>query len=689
MRKKILKTVILSSLLAVGGSGIVPANAAIGGNNYNSCYSAGERAFAASDYVVAAENFAQALKYKPDDLRSHLKYAQALFSLSKYDESQSHLQTVLQNSPNNIIARLFLAENYAQLGNKDAAKEQLSWILNVQPNHARAKALYAEITGEPIVPEKENASVEAAETAEKPEVEKAPAQEADSVADKAVVEDNHAEVLYSEKDDKAQDNVEPVADNDDEIEAEIEVKDPYQSAKPSEEEKSDKLADASILKNDDNMTFTPYVAGQTKKPVMTMVEKPKMPAAREDIKNTDLKSFFDAGKNSFVVALEKTRYEIEKGDLDAAEKTVELAGKIARAEDKTRNILETQIFKSLIMIYKCEYEKFGKNLLTLKPALSTESYQSFLDIYSQSEAAKSEDDKRRLAAGVAIGAGHNAVVANLLKPIFDKNPGDTILAGMLSEAQFHNYDYEGAGETLRRFAEAQPENSEAQFNLARFYLTADYKPELARKYATLASDLKPEDPRNGIILGLTDYSEGKVNEGIARIKSLMETVEDTSLKAICQRLIADGEANAGENASQKFIAMLALPGSSHGDKAALRYVGEDELKAGSYFSAIDKFAKADEGVEIGRVYLGLASALTSAGETEMAATAAGYGVKLLKEEMSKGKSLSRASLYMALYNYERGDKDSAIASVDIGMNSKDLDRSTYKKLIGLYESLVD
>ena len=77
---------------------------------------------------------------------------------------------------------------------------------------------------------------------------------------------------------------------DDEIEAEIEVKDPYQSSKPSEEEKADKLADASILKNDDSMTFTPYIAGQSKKPVQAMVEKPKMPAAREDIKNTDGKT---------------------------------------------------------------------------------------------------------------------------------------------------------------------------------------------------------------------------------------------------------------------------------------------------------------------------------------------------------------------------------------------------------------
>ena len=78
---------MLASLLVVNGSQNTVVNPAISGTNYNSCYSAGEKAFALSDFVNAADNFAEALKYKPDDLRSHLKYAQSLYSLNKYDES--------------------------------------------------------------------------------------------------------------------------------------------------------------------------------------------------------------------------------------------------------------------------------------------------------------------------------------------------------------------------------------------------------------------------------------------------------------------------------------------------------------------------------------------------------------------------------------------------------------------------
>ena len=399
-----------------------------------------------------------------------------------------------------------------------------------------------------------------------------------------------------------------------------------------------------------------------------------------------MKSFFNEAKESFIVNLEKARFEIEQGDLKSAEKTIETAYKLARNTKNSRNMLEVQIFKSLIYIYKCEFQQFGKHLMTLKPVLSTETYQSFLDIYSKSDELKNENDKKRLAAGVAIGAGHFNVASTLLTPVFESNPEDPILYSMLTEAQLSSFNYDEAEKTLKKFADTKSDNSEAQFNMARFYLTANYQPELAKKYAKIASDLAPEDARCKIILALTDYSEGKIEEGIAKINEILPSLEDTSMKAICQRLIKDGE-KASKDPSKNFISMLALPGSKNASLSSYRFAGEEDLLAGSYFSAMVKFEKANERVEMGRVYLGLASALTSANETEMASTAAGYGLKLINEDMAKGKHIARASLYKALYDYERGDKDSAIATIDVGMNCKDLDYSTYNKLVSLYESL--
>ena len=690
MQKNFIFSIILASLLVSSGSIV---QAAIAPSNYNSCYSAGEKAFATSDYVIAAENFAQALKYKPDDLRSRLKYAQSLYSLNKFDESSEHIEKVLQNSPNNIMARICMAENLIGLGKNDKAKEQIEWILKVQPNHQKAKSLlakidnnYSEETVNIAVPaekavDSESETAKVSETAETVDAVKA----AEEVV--AKMEKTIPESFESKNELKL---VEPInAEHSDNASEQNENRVEQNYSQVEQDNSSIKKEEQSILNSsEEKMVFKPYIAGENKKAKQNTEEelKPLMPSARTDIEKTDLESFFKLGKDSFIVNLEKARYEIENGDLKSAEKTVELADKIARNGKNNRNIIETQIFKSLIYIYQCEYQKFGKHLMTLKPVLSTDTYQSFLDIYSKASELKDDDEKRRLAAGVAVGAGHFKIASSLLKPVFEKVPDDAIIYGMLSDAQLSSFDYGGAEETFKKYAELHTDNAEAQFNLARFYLTANYQPELSKKYAKLASELAPEDARCKIIIALTDYSEGKINEGIEKIKELLPNLKDSSMKAICERLISDGE-KAAKDSSKNFITMLALPGSKRSDSSSFRFAGEDDLRVGSYFSALDKFSKADELVEMGRVYLGLASTLTSANEIEMASIAAGYGLKLINQDMSRGKHISRACLYKALYDYERGDKDSAIASIDVGLNCKDLDFSTYNKLVSLYDNL--
>lgn len=665
MHKNTLQSMILASIIVLNGSCCPEVSAAISETTYSGCYSAGEKAYALSDYTLAAENFAEALKYKPDDLRSRLKYAQALYSMNKYDESIDNLQRVLQNSPNNIIARINLAENYIKLDKKEDAKEQLEWVLKTQPNHVKAKTMLETLgsTSSETNVESQNILVP---------------------AEKAVDSENTSEKIAKIE------NVD--LSETQEVTNEIKVIEPSsaENTESTNEKESISVAkeESPILNNSETMTFTPYVAGQNQKAKAEekTQNKPRMPKARIINEDISMDTFFKAGKDSFIVNVEKARYEIEKGDLKSAEKTLELADKYARAGKNGRNILEVQIFKSLVYIYKCEFQNFGKHLMTLKSVLSTDTYQSFLDIYAKSDELKDDNDKRRLSAGVAMGAGHFSVASALLKPVFEKNPDDPIVYSMLSEAQLSSFDYDGAENTIKKFAEIKSDNAEAQFNLARFYLTANYNADLAKKYAKLASELNPEDARCKIILALVDYSEGKINEGITKIKELLPSLEDTSMKAICQRLIKDGE-KASNDPAKNFISMLALPGSKNADLSSFRFAGEDDLLAGSYFSAMTKFEKADEKVEMGRVYLGLASALNSANEIEMASIAAGYGLKLINEDMAKGKHLARASLYKALYDYERGDKDSAIASIDVGMNSKDLDYSTYNKLVSLYDSL--
>ena len=714
---------ILASLLIVNSSNNSVVNATPEVNSYSNCYSAGERAYSTSNFEKAAENFAQALIYKPDDLRARLKYGQALFSLNKYEESSQQLQRVLQNSPNNIIARIYLAENYIHLGKTEEAKEQLDWVLKNQPNHQKAKSLYKNLNGnikeETKASNKQIKELPSINIIEPIKIEK---EEKNKIDKKDVKE----ETVLNSKDTKSSKNnlsknsdiqlIQPInADDEDNMSSEetIEIipqkvnktKEviPQKVDETKEEEipvepkdnnfilnsQENNIEDNSILeKQDKSMTFTPYVSKNKAKTskAKEVAIKNLMPEARTDITDTDMKSFFKAGKASFLVNLEKARFEIEKANLIEAEKTIEIADKLARDLNNSRGTLEAQIFKSLIYIYKCEFTKFGKHLMTLKPALSNGTYKSFLDIYSKSEETKDEFERRRLAASVAVGAGHYAVVVDLLKPVFEKNPKEPIVYSMLSDAQLNIYDYDGAEKTFLKFAEERKDSAEAQFNLARFYLTANYKPELAKKYANIAAELAPNDARNKIIIALTDYSQGKVKEGINQIKEVMPSLEDSSMKAICQRIVLDGEKSTNDS-KQNYVSMLALPCSKYADSSSLRFAGEDNLKNGSYFSALEKFEKADDGVEMGRVYLGLASALTHENEMDMASISAGYGLKLINEDMSKGKNLARACLYKALYDYERKDTDAAIAKIDLGLNCKDLDYSTYNKLVSLYENL--
>ena len=668
VRKNFVKLLIIASIILLNSSHNTILNAEVKGNSYNSCYEAGEKALAISDFTVAAENFAEAIKYKPEDFRARLKYAKSLYSLKKYEESNQQLQIVLQNSPNNIMARINLAENYIQLEKKDLAKEQLDWILKVQPNHQKAKSLYESFYSDNT--EKENNKNNSIYINEETTINK-----------ETTVNEDNISIVVPKKEEKI--------DNPPKVEKTEEIKVEEKTESIKEEENNISTKENLLLeKKDKSFQFTPYISGSKKKsknPEESRTNK-LLPKAKLDIKDTDINSFLKQGKDSFIVNLEKARYEIEKGDLKTAEKTVETADKIARTDKNSRNILEAQIFKSLIYVYQCDFNKFGKHLMTLKPALSKESYQSFLDVFSKSNELKTEDDKKRLAASVAIGAGHYAVVSNLLKPVFEHNPDEPIIYAMLSEAQLGLFDYNEAEKTLKTFAETHSNSAEAQFNLARFYLTAKYNPELARKYANETINLIPNDARSKILIALIDYSEGKIEEGINKIKEIMPNLEDNSMKAICQRILSDGEKNT-KTSSKNFISVLALPCSEHSDSSSLRFAGEDDLKNGSYFSALEKFKKADELVEMGRVYLGLASALNSDNETYMASIAAGYGLKLIKEDMSRGKHIARASLYKALYDVESGDKESAIATIDLGLNCKDLDFSTYNKLVSLYDTI--
>ena len=420
------------------------------------------------------------------------------------------------------------------------------------------------------------------------------------------------------------------------------------------------------------------------------VEKPKksLPPSAIETKTWDVASFIAANPESFMVNLEYARYSMEKGDLKTARERLAKAEKLAKNQQDTRRFLEVQILTSLVYVYEKDYLAFGKHLMKLKPLLSEQSYQSFLDIYNQAREMKNEMELTRLAAGVAMGAGHYAVASNLLKESLGQNPGDELLLSLLAEAQMQNLDYTGAESTLSEIARKDQKNAEAYFNLGRFYLTASYNPEMAKKCSEYGKSLRPDDPRFSVLLALLDYSEGKIDLGVARLRQLLPQVEDPSFKVICQRIIDDGRYADQTSGSARidFAQIMALPGASHAPKSSYRILATDYLKRGSFFTAMRYFFLAQDLAEVGRTYLGMSSALHMGKEDRSAAIAAGYGLRALNDELSRNPESGRANLYLALYHFERDDFERANQVARNGLVG-DSERNTRQRLTALLETM--
>jgi cytochrome c-type biogenesis protein CcmH/NrfG len=398
--------------------------------------------------------------------------------------------------------------------------------------------------------------------------------------------------------------------------------------------------------------------------------------------------FLQQSSESFLVNLEYARYAIEKDSLKIALEKLKKAEKLARNSQNTRKFLEVQILTGMVHIYKKDFSAFGRQLMKLKTMLSDESYQSFLNIYNQATSNKIEAEKNRLAAGIAMGAGHYAVAARLLQQAVNYRPDDILLLNLLAEAQMQNLDYNRAENTLQKIANLNPKNSEAYFNLARFYLTAVYKPEMARKCAEYAKSLQAGDPRLSVILALLDYAEGKIDTGVARLEQLLPKLEDKGFKAVCSRIISDGRYADSKRRTQQvdFAQIMALPGAAHASIDSYGLVAADFLKRGSFFTAMKYFLKARDLAEIGRTYLGLSSALYTGGEKDAAAVAAGFGLKALNDELAKEPTHPRANLYLALYYFERQEFSLADNAIKKGLTGMG-DKRTRKRLTSLLDTL--
>jgi tetratricopeptide (TPR) repeat protein len=403
------------------------------------------------------------------------------------------------------------------------------------------------------------------------------------------------------------------------------------------------------------------------------------------------KDFLSQKSDSFLFNLEAARYWIEKDNLKIALEHINRAEQYATVKEVERQkLLESQVLKALILVYSQKFEAFANHLSQFKPMLSEASFNSFLDIYKQSTVLERKIDRVRLSSGIAMGSGHYAVASRLLKKAVAEEHDNLLLYGLLADAQMRCMNYNEAEKTLNHMAQINDKNSESYYNLARFYLTAVYNPKMAAKCAHYALSLSPEDSRPAVVLALLDYAAGNIRKGINRLNELVSSLEDSDMKAICEKIVKDGEhAHSLRNTDEKinFIKLMALPGATHSPAGNLVIHGKDLLNRGSTFSALECFYNAADYAEAGRSYLSFANILKRHREEEFASTVTQIGLKVLKKQLVENPESGRTQLYLALYYMQADDFKAATKAVRKGLEGH-ADKSTRTRLTALLDNLT-
>lgn len=660
---------LLQSVSAAGGRGAREA--------YLDQFQAGESAMAARRYDVAIRHFQAALDIESDQMRPRFRLAQALVESGRAAESLPHFERLLAQAPQNIPARVLLSRALIDAGRGAEATRHLEWILQVQPGHAEATALLDTCeTAVRKVPTMPSARA-AIPTAVRPRATAAGGVDADAAFPTVTVAagaGHRAPAVGFQ---------------------------PLQQSVPAETTQQRSVAGAP------EREFVP--AGFKPLPVQTAAavpdEEAPVPATRgsagdvrrvpamelppdaQEVDGWRVSDFMQAASGSLPVVLGYATYCIEKDDLKKADEYLDRAEGLAIELRQTKRFLEVQIHKSLVTLYKADIDGFGRQLIKVKPLLSKQTYLSFLDVYNKTRTATGPVDVARIVAGVAMGAEHYAVATRILKEVVQVLPDDLLAANLLSEAQLECRDFAGAERTLVGMTRRFPGDAEAHFNLARFYLTARFMPEAAKASLETAIRLRPGDPRVTIVSALLEFAQGDLRNGLARLKKALPGIKDSSMRAICQRIIADGEAASRPGGPAiDFAGLLALPGSPAATPEAVNLIGERYLKRGSYFSALRCYMETRDLAEIGRGYLAIASNLASAGEKQASAVAAGFGTNALREAVRQNPQSARAHLYLALYHFERRQLGQARAAANAGL-STGVRGDTQRQLRALLDSM--
>ena len=138
---------------------------------------------------------------------------------------------------------------------------------------------------------------------------------------------------------------------------------------------------------------------------------------RVDLTDTSKTKFLEKTSSSFLVNLDEAYCKIESNQLDDAAFFLDIASALAVADKDSKKLLDTQLTRAVIYIYKCDFIKYGSHILSLRKGVSDDIYNSLQKIYETGMNLETRSSKLKYAASLAYDSGHYLTSLDLAKKI--------------------------------------------------------------------------------------------------------------------------------------------------------------------------------------------------------------------------------------------------------------------------------
>lgn len=229
----------------------------------------------------------------------------------------------------------------------------------------------------------------------------------------------------------------------------------------------------------EKMVFKPYISKEftnskkyEKAEYSLKNSKPKVSSEKSNnftrnsdlLNNTNKSSFIEDTSDSFYINLEEAYSKIEKNDLISANKILNNAYTIAVNQKSNKKLLDVQLTRAVLYIYNCDFNSYGKHILSIRKGLSEETYKSLEKIYETAISIKDKNLLYKYVANIAYDSGHYLTaleLSNKIQPADKesneiKNKASSALSQINGEILLNNGSY------LRALDYFEKENDESE-----------------------------------------------------------------------------------------------------------------------------------------------------------------------------------------------------------------------------------